>query len=357
MIILAAAVVITLNNTNIINRANQVVEESNLKEVQHIATLAWAEAYLNKEDETTMLQSIRDALVENGADPDNYEIEVTENGVNVTITLGKLVKSAADYGKTVNYVSDNGVTGWKVFYETDDYVYLIASEKIPYDKRPQNIPNAKLKTKTDIPGYEDWYICWQSAPDNAGTIQNASMWMADGNDYSNLGKAKCVSYFLDETYWEEYKNTSAQYASYVEGAIGTPTAEMFVASWNAKREATGDTTIYNKKLSLVEDGTNGYFINDITTTNPATTNEHVQSISTDDSLYIWSTDEDTGIWLASLSSENEFALLTVGESDYTGYNGYIEGHTHANSNLGLRPVVCLSSKVPAKIGTTTDFEI
>ena len=150
-----------------------------------------------------------------------------------------------------------------------------------------------------------------SAPSSAATIQNPSRWMANWKDYSKNANGRCVSYLLDETYWNTFKNTSANYASYVLGAIGTPTAEMFVASWNAKREiavAKGDTKTYNKKLSLVANGTTGYYVNDITTSDPASSNTYAQNIATTDNLYIWSTASNSAIWLASPSGTSTGCL-------------------------------------------------
>ena len=137
-------------------------------------------------------------------------------------------------------------------------------------------------------------------------------------------------------------------------SIGTPTAEMFVASWNAKREiavAKGDTTTYNKKLSLVAKGTTGYYVNDITTSDPASSNAYYQSIATTDNLYIWSTASNSAIWLASPSGSYAIYLL------YANYGGYVTNSYYNITTYGARPVVCLSSNIPAVAGTTTDFEI
>ena len=294
-------------------------------------------------------------------------ITVTANGVSATCTitvkvrstLGELVTSAADYGKTVNYEA-NEVTDWKVFYETDDYVYLIASEKLAYDKVPitlnttagATIASATI-TLSDNTTRTVGQVYWDSSdvPTSAGTIQNPTMWMANWSNYSTNINGRCVSYFLDETHWTAFKNTTASYASYVKGAIGTPTAELFVASWNAKRAATNDTTTYNKKLSLVANGTTGYYVNDITESNPASSNTTIQTISTSDTLYIWSKVSNSYTWLASPSGYNTNNLFIAD------INGNVYGNSYSNTYLGVRPVVCLSSNIPAVAGSTTDFEI
>ena len=79
---------------------------------------------------------------------------------------------------------------------------------------------------------------------------------------------------IDETYWKSFKNTET-YGDNVVGAIGTPTVEMFVSSWNQKGE------IYNtaEEVAYVElilgTGTTGYNINGGT----------AATISVDDQLF------------------------------------------------------------------------
>ncbi len=301
----------------------------------------------------------------------NYDITVTyiDNGAEKTVMhkvdevllpLGSLIKTAEDYGKTVNYVSDNGVTGWKIFYHTDDYVYLIASERLVYNKMPTILsitPKATIETNEimlldgSTRKVQDIYWTEENAPSHAATIQNSALWMANWEDYDENINGRCASYFLDETYWRAFKNTTASYASYVKGAIGTPTAEMFVESWNAKRAATNDTTKYDKKLGLVENETVGYYVNDITTIDTANVNTTYQTISTEDNLYIWSTVDSSSTWLASPAGSSTNYILYV----YSG--GYIYSNIYSYTTFGVRPVVCLKSNIPAKVGTTTDFSI
>ena len=87
MIILAAAIVLTLNNSGVINRANEAVEKSDLAQVKHIATLKWAEAYLDEtiEGEEEYKSYIEDGLRDSKINPDDYEITVTAQGVEVAL--------------------------------------------------------------------------------------------------------------------------------------------------------------------------------------------------------------------------------------------------------------------------------
>ena len=53
MIILAGVIVISLNNSGIIDRAKNAVSETNLKNMQELANVAWGEAYLAIKGEKT----------------------------------------------------------------------------------------------------------------------------------------------------------------------------------------------------------------------------------------------------------------------------------------------------------------
>ena len=255
-------------------------------------------------------------------------------------TLGMQVASAKDYGKTVNYVSDNGITGWKVFYHTSEYVYLIASQSLDYDKLPAGVPGLTYH-QANLSGYnKKANVYWTSStvPSTAATIQNPSLWMANWSDYNSNTNAKCSSYFLCETYWTGFKNTKSSYASYVVGAIATPTIEMFVASWNAKRNATGDTTTYPLEYKLTV-GKYGYLINE----------KGSITIGATDSLYVWLPEvSGASVWLAGPQSD------AANYSTYVSRSKNVAGYPINQAvAIGIRPVVCLKVDTPAmKVGET-----
>ncbi|MBR6689207.1 MAG: type II secretion system protein [Clostridia bacterium] len=349
MIILAASVVITLSNTGIINRASLVVDLANQSQVQNLASLIWADAYTNNLRGQVLIDEVIDKLEEQGIKEDEWNIIVSDKGVNVTTFsgLGDLIESAEDYGKTVDYVA-NGITKWKLFYHTNEYVYLIASEALSYGKVPEKFKEKSCATtlSTDITlpdGSKGTVerIHWKYGTEltEFATIQNSSLWLANWKDYSLTRMSKYVAYFFDETLWDAYKNTE-KYGDYVVGAIGTPSAEMFVASWNAKREATKKYEIYADELVLSEYKEKGYYINNTVTID----------ISTEDDLYIWCADANSDIWLAAPSSADGYIM-------YVENYGKITANDTTNYYRCVRPVICLKADIPAKIGTTTDFSI
>ena len=152
MIILAASVVITLSNTGIINKANDAVDKTNIKEVEQLATLTWAEEFMSGKRgdslKTAVLEKLKDYA-------DDYNIEVTDKGIAVTdkndntqtgwriereyddnglITKAMVTDGTVSYeiGTTVNYMSDGvGATsykgGWKLLGVDDEGRLLIMS--------------------------------------------------------------------------------------------------------------------------------------------------------------------------------------------------------------------------------------
>lgn len=127
MTILAGAVIISLNDTNIFDRANEAVDATNLKQVQVLAQTIWADAYLDNIRSKTELENyVLDKLEENGIDKDAYKISVTEDGVEVSLGYEKngdtVIKNDKTYniGEYVNYDCLTGVEVEKLKYTTSE---------------------------------------------------------------------------------------------------------------------------------------------------------------------------------------------------------------------------------------------
>ena len=81
MIILATSVMISLNNTGVINKADEAVGKTNFAQVQQYASLVWSEEYLNNKRGDQLKEDVLDRLDEY---KDKYDFEITDNGINVT---------------------------------------------------------------------------------------------------------------------------------------------------------------------------------------------------------------------------------------------------------------------------------
>lgn len=127
MIILAASVVITLSNSNIINRATDATKKTSVAQVAQLSNIAWAEGYMENLRGTALNQYVQTAMKDY---TDDYTIEVTDKGV--IVTEGK-TKQLNEYGfyYDVPYESD---------HEGYSYVYVIRENGIleEYHNNPIN---------------------------------------------------------------------------------------------------------------------------------------------------------------------------------------------------------------------------
>ncbi len=155
MIILAASVVITLSNTGIINRANRAVELTNESQVQDLAALIWADAYMDELRGTDLVNKVKEDLDKKGIKEAEWKITVTDSGVSVinkanipvpkwelkrtTNDSGIVTKvivtdgtSEIEVGSTINYMVDgvgdtNYKGGWKLLGADENGRLLIVS--------------------------------------------------------------------------------------------------------------------------------------------------------------------------------------------------------------------------------------
>ncbi len=326
MIILAASVVITLSNTGVINRASEAVDLTNEAQVQDLAALVWADAYMDNKRGTDLVNEVTTKLGEQGVTTDKWNITVTDTGVTVTnknsssTTLGSLIKGSEDYGKTVDYTVTTEVTlydwddnlentietkktvtvsDWQIYYHNEDYVYLIAKESIGNTKLDKGTTVASL-TSDELALYEKFRV---------GT--------ADKYTLIEQGNCKAVAQLIKD--YANFANKTI-YGTNVVGAIGGPTLELLAAGWNAKG--------YTPTMTLTT-LTYGYMINSA---------DYVSVTS--DGLYVPS---DYYYWLASPADIDYDSVV---------YVGYGRGESSlCDAPYGVRPVVCLKSSIPATVGT------
>ena len=130
---------------------------------------------------------------------------------------------------------------------------------------------------------------------------------------------KATAYLLDTEIWKGFKNsTKAKYA------IGAPTLDMFVASYNTR---------FKKQIELISQET-GYkigFKDEDTYDTYLNTYDYL--------LHKYGDGKAECMWLASPSADGSIYLMNVYCSGLVFYYSY--GH----SILGVRPLVCLESGV------------
>ena len=338
MIILASAVIISLSNANIMNRAEDAVNQTNMKTYQTVADLAWSDAYTDKLNDSTVDIEARvlAALADYGVTREKYFIHVSDEGALVLeYTLGNMIVNAEDYGKTVDYEA-NGVTKWQVFYEDkkNGYVFLIAEDVIEY--------NSETATAVD----NSLYKIFTLGQENSFPFESA--YKAPGSAINLLGG---FGSYASEAYIDEAGN------SYVVGAIGSPTLHLFLSAYN-ELNGTSHKVIYAPSyteeyvdyyFSFVREGRCGYYINsagstgrwDLTASSPLYNGDYFDLASpAGDNLDPF--DGPCGS-IFHVSSDATHPMFISREK--------------ANVPSSIRPVVCLKSDIPAKPGTTTDFTL
>ena len=241
-----------------------------------------------------------------------------------------------NYGDYVDYPIDlNGdgdtTNDWRIFYNDGEHVFFIAADYI------ENTSSYLDNVGTGMSTYSSYGLYWNPAP-TAQTVNSSTLRLFKQSwtgDYSTNNNGRCVSTLLNTNNWDGFVDNS--YADY---AIGAPTIEMWVASWNTKEY----TQLYTNTNET------GYYIGN---TESSTTYRYRLSNNTgyNDTLYFphHSGTMDNGgtcwgYWFASPSAYDDGNLL------YVTYDGYIDYTEHIFSLLDIRPVVCLNANITATKG-------
>ena len=217
MIILAAAIIISLNNANVINSANKAVSDTDLKQVQTMASLAWSDAFTKNEKTQTELQTaVMNAMTENKVDTSKYFIRVTTKGVDVYAMPDSVVAVVDGVPIPKGFVAsdatgENTKDGGLVIYEgteavTDANVVTAKTARnqfvwVPVDdfakfKRTAYTINSSTQTLSNILGDMIWEVSPTSDINYTGTVTNPSYqicvdekWYGSGEE----GKADCLA--------------------------------------------------------------------------------------------------------------------------------------------------------------------
>lgn len=182
----------------------------------------------------------------------------------------------------------------------------------------------------------------QSTPYNILNIFKATGY----NLNANYGNSKCVSTMLNHNNWTDFVNTD--YADY---AIGGPTIEMWVASWNDMYP--------DDKLYCNNTGNYGYYIG--TSPNPQSTgiDETTMKRKTGSKSYLYPATiqsnllygDAVGCWFASPSAAGAGAIIGIR------YSGVIANWNYDSQYINFRPVVSLKPGTILKKTSSGNFEI
>ena len=292
----------------------------------------------------TMTNGIYELSNDNG----DVKIMVKDSSEEIKNTKKASDITEADYGKSVNYtvsVTNNStknkeeVSGWKIFYADDTNIYLI---------RDNYVKCSLLATTTNNGTKTNHQVTWSTGDANNPTARfdnvlqdyvgsesitttnPARTWLSKYlSEYSSTkDNMKAVAYMLDTVAWSEYANSKAEYA------IGGPTLELFVASYNKT---------HAEQLEIEASSDVGYRLKRST---DSEMQNYLSGFNTDDNLYI--PKEENGavtMWLASPSYNSEKEIMAA----YSG--GYVSNNETTNSANGFKPVVCLKNSTELKLSS------
>ena len=251
-----------------------------------------------------------------------------KNSDETVVATATVIVAKTQYGWYVkNYTAKGDSSAkWKAFYEDENNVYLISDTCI-------NIKNIPIVEKGGIFGIGkvtlstsgSYSASLGNASENysgliSGINATAKSWLSYSMNSSN-NNTKYVGYLMDTEKWtEKYGNDT-----FAEFAIGGPTIELYLASWNS-------FDIDN----MYCDNTNGYGYYIGASKTEKNTTRQVSEYK--NQLYYpgaSNLQDYNGYWLASPSAAGANNVLYVGCLNTRNCNN--------NDYFGFRPVVCLKS--------------
>ncbi len=174
MIILAAAVVITLSNTGIINRASTATQITNDKQVQTLASVAWADAYAENFRGIELKAEIVNRLTDQGVNVNDYTLNVTDKGIDVIPDSSKVTTLAATEWKFNEHIIGyeflevfdyENQTGWEEFPEG----CTMTADGFTIDVWGFTIGQSMgVEVFGPVHSSSDEYVFWYVSPNEAG---------------------------------------------------------------------------------------------------------------------------------------------------------------------------------------------
>ena len=349
-----------MGESGIFNKANLAKEQTQKSTAEEIIKLAVLEDEADKVAENNYLENeklkeeITKKLEEQGYKvEENKVIYYEDKTINIEDYLTKEeakedtlktenitaqdVQKHPDwyYGKKVtNYESQNGQNDWRIFYSDGTQIFLITGDYINTTES-NRINSATGMTTSSYSAY------WASGSVPAfQTVDSTTLTRFKATEYtlqSGINNSKCVSTLLNDNNWSSYKDSGNK----AEKAIGSPTVEMWMDSWNTRYPKSSDQ-VYRKASTSTSNP--GYYVG--TSQDPTTTyiDSSVMSAKEgyNNKLYYPHTSSyngTNGYWLASPSANSSGAVLRVYYDGHVDYNGFND------SSLGVRPVVSLNSGI------------
>ena len=397
VVIILAAVVMSLNNNNVLTNASSARYTTDLDTMQSYLELATQKVSLRHQGTITIdsgevamdaTSNVKDSkgtitwestdignlsgeiIFDEGTDTDTtfytgYKLpvygsetkwHVDDNGKLVlqtgsriygadevpskTITAKKVLANPQKYyGAYVNYTTTNTLSEnykWRIFYATNDNIFLIASDYV-------NIDDLPTTTKGNKPGNENTSYSKAASFSNIINDYTGSDSIADdmkwfNKDYFDKGYSstnnnmKSIAYLLDKPIWtDKFKGNGADYV------VGAPSLDIVITSYN---QFTNQSNVYQAKA----ESSTGYQLSydgGISWKNSIEDNSKYLTKGND--LYsIINKSNAYGYCVSSPSATNTSNVIYIYHSGYVNYNDY------SRTDGGFRPLICLKSGISLK---------
>ena len=265
---------------------------------------------------------------------------ITKKNIPSEVTI-----TEENYGDKVAY-SAGGVDDWKIFYKDDSYVYIITSDYLNNENLPTGLNMSKHGENGAYWASEDNFTSTGASNITAKVANKYNLSWLNSNTSSTNPNARATADLLNVSAW------TAKFGNASKGieAIGGPTLEMWVKSWNAK------STLQLK----TEYNSTGYYIGPTTTTESLSEIDDEEDsakggkeveVSSDTNLYsegslyfpyISTHNGCFGYWLASPSGGGANYITIVDAGGYIGDPGGTAYSDYVNS---VRPLVSIPSSL------------
>jgi len=379
MIVLAGAIILSLNNAGIIGKANQAVRDTDEATVKELAQMAWAEAYTEYgENKDKLEEGVKNTLIKNKINLEDYAIIVTTRGVEISkgwLRDGLTVIKGSQklcIGDVVNYDETKGGTVavekdvmWKVLGVDNGELLVVSADNVvdsyglgDYNKEG----NISLAKEDYINGISKLNTVCEVYGKGKGALGARSITIEDVNKITGynpekalFGEKELYEYGNKVTFiWNGSSSPYYKATNKLEGLLQTKfggsftyyDGEKFVISTNA-----GATTENFIEITTLK---TDYYYYYPTTLSDDSTKEQI-GLATDSKAYkmLFRNRENTKddvYWLASMYSYVDTycagygmrAVLAGGVS----FGDFVYANSTTNGGFcGVRAVVTLSSDI------------
>lgn len=318
LILAGVAISLSIGNNGIFKRAREATNIYSASSSKEKVEMIIGEYFMAKAeknmplDEFLQKEQILYTKTENNYAIKQDEYDVTINGDTLEIADIGLTQEKEEvvlldnikpenYGDNVTGYNFGGINEWKIFHNDGNNVYLIAADYV-------NVENICEES-----------ILFKTANNYRLLVETLSSVYPE----ETSAKAKFARGLSDKNIWSKYYANEKAY-----WAIGTPTLEMLINSYNEK---------YNANITYEYDSNgDGYVIN--------FNGIPEKKFNKEDNTYIIKdTNKAWAYWISTKAKDQMNASLYVIYND-----GTYAAEPYWKDVAGIRPVVCLKSDVKAE---------